>query len=263
MSNYNLVLYCKSYSGDLERLKNLTESIEKHNKDNIPFYVSVPHKEQTLFQKELPSWVNLIDDEQVYYSPVKGIQGWKQQQYVKARFYLTGISRYYVSIDSDSYFFKDFYIHDFMFTEEIPYMVMHKGVSLHEWFDRFEELFPFDMRRTNEEEYHSIKQHLDSGGPHWDFSPSPFVWDTKVWQWLDKEYNIEKLFQKHTNELKWYGEGAIKMGAEFWPTEPLFACMHYPQQYQYYKQLGWEEKHFHKQYLGMVMQSNWGAPVKF
>ena len=260
---HNLILYCKSYSGDLERLKNLAVSIEKYNVDKIPFYVSVPRNERNLFQKELPSSVHLIDDEQVYFQPEGGLQGWKQQQYVKARFYLTGISRYYVCIDSDSYFFKDFYVSDFMVNENTPYLVMHDGTSLHEFWDRYQELYPFDMRKTDTEEYTSIKTHLGNSGKQWDFSPSPFVWDTQVWHWLDLHYDINKLFQKHTNELKWYGEGAIASDATFFPTGPLFKCIHYPEQYQFYKQLGWEEKHFHNQYLGMVMQSNWGAPLKF
>ncbi len=260
---HNLILYCKSYSGDLDRLINLTNSIEKHNVDKLPFYVSVPYKERNLFEDRLPSWVEIIDDELVYTPSVGGMQGWKQQQYVKAKFYLSGISKYYVCLDSDSYFFKDFHFNDFMYSEDLPYLIMHKGTSLHEWFDRFEDFFQFDMRKTNEEEGKSIKSTLGMSGPLWDFSPAPFVFSSEVWQWLDKEYGIDKLFEKHPNELKWHGEGSIKMGAEFIPREPLFACMHYPQQYQYYKQMGWEESHFHKQYLGIVMQSNWGAPLKF
>jgi len=47
------------------------------------------------------------------------------------------------------------------------------------------------------------------------------------------------------------------------PTSPLFKEFHFPGQYQLCKQLGWEEKHFHKQYRGVVMQSNWGAPLKY
>ena len=43
----------------------------------------------------------------------------------------------------------------------------------------------------------------------------------------------------------------------------LLAKAHFPGQYQLYKQLGWKEEHFHKQYMGVVMQSNWGAPLKY
>lgn len=264
---HNLVLYCKSFLGDLERLINLTESIEKHNIDKIPFYVSVPHAEYRIFQDKLPEWVNLIDDEQVYFPPVNPIRGWHQQQIVKAKFYLTGISRYYVSIDSDSYFFKDFTIDNFMVNLNTPYLVMHSGVSLHEWWDRYgKEHYNFDIRKTNEEEALSIRSTfptLGTKGKIWDFSPSPFIWDCEVWKWLDKNYDIIELFSKHPNELKWYGEAALVSGAQFQQTDPLFACMHYPEQYEHYKNLGYTEENFHPQYLGMVMQSNWGAPIKY
>ena len=256
---HNLILYCKSYRGDFQRLVNLSLSIKEFNKDNIPFYISVPESDLELAKESIPYYTEIITDEG--YTPLN--EGWRGQQYTKAYFYKTKISRFYVSIDSDSYFFKDFYTSDFLVNDKVPYLVMSDGTSFYEWWDRFANLFPFDARETNRLEALSIKEHLGSGGKIWDFSPSPFIWDTQVWEWLDTNYGIHKLFEKHCNELKWYGEGAIVMGADFFPTSPLFACMHYPQQYQFYKQLGWEEIHFKNQYLGMVMQSNWGAPLKF
>ena len=44
-----IVLYCKSYAGDYERVKVLVESIHKFNKDNIPTFISVPSKDVVLF----------------------------------------------------------------------------------------------------------------------------------------------------------------------------------------------------------------------
>jgi hypothetical protein len=35
----NIVLYCKSYDRDLDRVIELSNSIKKYNKDNIPFYI--------------------------------------------------------------------------------------------------------------------------------------------------------------------------------------------------------------------------------
>ena len=45
-----IVLYTKSYSGDLERLKVCIESIKQFNEDNIPYYVSVPSNEIEYFK---------------------------------------------------------------------------------------------------------------------------------------------------------------------------------------------------------------------
>ena len=256
---HKFVLYCKSYRGDFQRLVNLSLSIKEHNKDNLPFYISVPKNDLQLAKETIPYYTEIIVDEE--YAPLN--EGWHGQQFVKAYFYKTNISRFYLSIDSDSYFFKDFYLSDFMITDDIPYMVMHSNESFYNFWDRYAYKFPYDARKTHEDEYKSIKSHFGNVGKIYDFSPSPFIWDTEVWKWLEETYGIINLFQKHCNELKWYGEGAIAMGASFYPCGPLFACMHYKEQYKMYQEMGYGEKHFHPQYLGMVMQSNWGAPIKY
>jgi hypothetical protein len=49
----DIVLYCKSYHKDIERVKILLNSIEQYNIDNIPFYISVPSQDISLFKKSL------------------------------------------------------------------------------------------------------------------------------------------------------------------------------------------------------------------
>ena len=46
--SYNIILYCKSFSRDFPRLKRLHESIQKYNKDSIPFFISTPSSEKDL-----------------------------------------------------------------------------------------------------------------------------------------------------------------------------------------------------------------------
>ena len=154
------VLYCKSYDKDLERVKLLSETIKEHNKDNLPFYISVPEKDVDLFEREVPHFTEVIADE----SYCTFNEGWAGQQFVKAAFYLTEISEYYLSLDSDSYFFKDFYLSDFMASEDVPYMVMHDNSTFFEWWDRYSYKFQFDARESYEREYLSIKEHLGTGG---------------------------------------------------------------------------------------------------
>ena len=67
----NLVLYCKSFHRDLDRVKVLIESINKHNLDNIPFYVSVPRTDLELFKSQL-GISNIIADEEIYSSTNQG-----------------------------------------------------------------------------------------------------------------------------------------------------------------------------------------------
>ena len=50
---HNVILYCKSYAGDVQRVKKLKTSIEKYNRDNIPFYISCPKQDKQLFDDTL------------------------------------------------------------------------------------------------------------------------------------------------------------------------------------------------------------------
>ena len=259
MQYTNLILFTKSYRGDLQRCIELSKSIEKYNKDNIPYYVSVPTEDVEMFKTQLPHYTEVIDDKLI----TDNHQGWVGQQFVKSLVYKLDICRFYVCIDSDAYFFKDFYITDFLYAEDVPYMVMHERTDFYEFVDRYSDQMPYDIRTGHEKEYRSIMSHFGREGRIYHYGISPYIWDTKVWEWLDTEWGLDVLFKKHPNELKWYGEGALAYGASMMPTSPLFKELHFAPQYQIYKQLGYEEKHFHKQYLGMVMQSNWGAPLKY
>ena len=50
----NIILFCKSFRGDLARCIELSKSIQQHNKDNIPYYISVPPEDVELFKSQIP-----------------------------------------------------------------------------------------------------------------------------------------------------------------------------------------------------------------
>ena len=77
----NIVLYCKSYDRDLDRVIELSNSIKKYNKDNIPFYISVPSKDVSLFKSKLPHYTQIIEDESVFEHKIPS--GWHYQQYIR------------------------------------------------------------------------------------------------------------------------------------------------------------------------------------
>jgi len=79
----NLILFTKSYRGDVARCVELSKSIQKHNKDNIPFYVSVPDEDIDLFNEELPYFTEVLCDDTI----TKNGQGWVGQQFVKSLVY--------------------------------------------------------------------------------------------------------------------------------------------------------------------------------
>jgi hypothetical protein len=255
----NLIIFTKSYNGDLTRCIELSKSIAQYNRDNIPFIISVPSEDVQLFKSRIPYYTEIISDDLI----TKNGNGWVGQQFVKSLVYKLNICRFYVCIDSDAYFIKDFYKSDFLYSDDIPYMVMHERDDFYEFVDRFPEAVPDGCREGHEKEYRSIMSHFGRTGKIYHYGISPYIWNTKVWEWLDTKWGLDVLFRKHANELKWYGEGALAMGTPMMPTSPLFKEFHFSGQYELYKQLGWEEYHFKKQYMGMVMQSNWNAPLKY
>ena len=135
-----LVLYCKSYDKDVNRAKQLLDSIVKYNADQIPFYISVPEKDVNLFKSVLGTeHYHLVTDESIDTDNA----GWHGQQIVKSQFWKLGVCENYVCVDSDCFFIKPFHISDFMFDEETPYTVCHEYKSFFEFIDKIPVL-PFD-----------------------------------------------------------------------------------------------------------------------
>jgi len=127
------ILYCKSYDKDVHRAKQLLESIVKYNTDNIPFYISVPAKDISLFKQVLgESGYTLLKDEDIDSSN----EGWKGQQIVKSQFWRLGLCENYLCVDSDCFFIKPFSVSDFMFDDETPYTVCHEYKSFFEFMDK-------------------------------------------------------------------------------------------------------------------------------
>ena len=263
-----IVLYTKSYSNDLERLKISVDSIKKYNKDNIPYYVSVPNSEVSLFKNVLDtSYVNILSDDEIY---SVDNQSWKTQQIVKSSFWKLGVCENYVMLDSDSYFIKDFTTADFMYDETTPYTVMHEQKDLFEWTSKFKSVLGFDPYGSFTEDRKKIMEVFERTGRVYDFGPGPIIWSSKVWKDLETNYiepnelTFAKLIEFCPSEFTWYGEYLLTTRSiDIIPIEPMFKFFHFAQQYQMYKQMGYVEQDFSSIYLGVVMQSNWGAPLKY
>jgi hypothetical protein len=264
-----LILFTKTYSGDFERVKVLLESIKKHNKDNLPFYISIEKKDYELFNQL--EGLTILFDEDITETIFRNINiNWHYQQIIKASLWKLGITENWVCIDSDSYFIKDFYLHDFMYDENTPYTVMHENKDLLIFeTSKFNNL-PFDFRESFRTDRMAIKSVFGRGGRVYDFGPTPSIWNEEVWRTLEDEYlkpnnlTFDNLITNTPSEFTWYGEWLLyRRNFELWPIEPMFKVFHYKQQYDEWKHLGYEEKDFSKDYLGIVMQSNWGAPLKY
>lgn len=265
---HKIVIYCKTYSGDLNRVKVLIDSVKKFNKDKIPFYISIPKKEEQLFKDNVDTdYVNIVFDEDVFDME---IQNWYTQQIVKSSFWKLNLCENYVMIDSDSYFIKDFYISDFMYNDNTPYTVMHEQKDLFSFSSKYEQYIGHDPKNGFEEERKRIMKMFQREGRVYDFGPGPVIWNCHVWEKLEETQlkpqglTFVDLIKMVPSEFTWYGEFLLKsLPMIIIPIEPMFKFFHFPSQYDFYKKLGYTEETFSKNYLGLVMQSNWNAPLKY
>lgn len=259
-----LVIYCKSYKNDVQRVKVLFESLAQYNIDNIPFYISTPHKDKETFINTLGTkgW-EWIDDNSI--DP--NTEGWLGQQVVKSNFWKLNLCENYLCLDSDSYFIKPFYISDFLYKDNIPYTVIHEQKELLEWSIKN---LPFDIKEGFKKNRTKIMDLLDRKGKLYDFGPSPFIWNRIVWEDLENHYlkpnnlTFKNLLEYSHSELTWYGESLLAFKSiPLHPTQPLMKVYHYKEQYIEDKNTGLTEQDISQNYLGIIMQSNWGAPLKY
>ena len=264
---HKIVLYAKTYKGDLKRVKLLFESIKTHNKDDIPFYISFPKEDLELFKNEIDNeYVRFVFDEDIIDIP---FQNWHTQQIVKSSFWKLGLCENYVMIDSDSYFIKDFHISDFMYDDTTPYTVMHEQKDLFEWSSKNTQYIGHNPKNGFMEDRKKIMKVFDRNGRYFDFGPSPTIWSSKVWESLEivlKNSNktFIDLIANTPSEFSWYGEFLLKNRViDIVPIGPLFKVFHFKPQYDFYKQTGYTKEILSENYMGIVMQSNWGAPLEY
>ena len=266
---FNLVLYCCTFRKDLKRAVKLAESIRKHNKAHIPFYISVPAADVDLFKTHLAGFDVLIFDEKDIFKAnpkldaqkLYSIRGGLRQQVIKSEFWRLGISENYLVLDSDCIFIRDFDETDFIALGDTPYSVIHEGRDVLQATERFG---PKKIRQHFLTDREPIKQALGRTGVTYDFGYAPFLWSRKVWESLDTFYltpngmNFLDAVLLCGSEFTWYGESLIHFRAiPIFPREQLFKHYHYEHQLWADQILGYKEKVLAYDYLGVVYQSNW------
>jgi hypothetical protein len=212
----------------------------------------------------------LITDEEVLGEKLE--QSWVTQQTIKSSFWRLGLCHNYLMVDSDSFFIRPFYLKDFIIdtVNHIPYTVMHEQKDLFAWTARHVDVLGFDPQKSFYECRQPIQELFDRPGRLYDFGPGPIIWSSLVWQSLDEKYlkpndmKFADLINTVHSEFTWYGEWLlVDKTIPLWPIEPIFKFLHYMQEYQEYKNAGYMEEHWAKNYLGIVMQSSSGLPLRY
>jgi hypothetical protein len=266
----NLVFLVKSHSPHLHYTKQLIETINQYNTDNIKTYLSVPANQFDLFKNNVDiASVELISDEEVIGAQFK--TNWMVQQLVKMKFSQLKLCKNYFWIDGDSYFLRNFSIKDFMYTDEIPYTTMHENKDLFQWMATQGNLLEnvlqsYHRDRTKVRELFNPDA-LD--GKYFDWT-CPNLWSCKVLDHMVDNYlepndlTFESLLQYIPGELVWYGEYLLATQIiPIIPCESWFKPFHYLKQMLDYKNEGHTEKTISENFLGIVMPSKETNQLRF
>ena len=267
-----IILYCKSYRGDVQGVLRLKNSIEKFNKDNIPFYVSCPLSDKKIFEEVLGTKnYTLINDEDIF-KLKSNLDGWRSQQIIKSNLHKTNITENYLAIDSDCYFIKDFYISDFMAKENVPYTIIHENKEASQYKKLF---FGTDFDKGGYvEALNAYREIFDS--PYkklYDYGNAPYIWSCKVWEHFEKNYLIPNKMTFETFQITMehqfqnirlamreaivYGEYVLNTKViELIPTGPYFKFYNSKEMVEYEKKVGlFDEEKLKSSYIGILYQS--------
>lgn len=265
----SLVLYCKSYKTDLRRIERLARSVELHNAEEIPFYISVPHRDLDLFNDHLKKLnVTILSDEEIIRaSPsldpqkIKCMPGNLSQQVIKSEFWRLDLSDSYLCLDSDAIFIRPFHHSDFLANDGFPYSVIDEAHELiHEALQQTKLRLIQDFM-TEAKEMQSIFQR---SGKRYSFGPFPLVWHRAVWKSLEENHlipNSMNFYDAITQcpiESRWYGEALLKYKAiPLHPSQAFFKVYHYAWQFDNDRKKGITQELLSKFHSGLIYQSSW------
>lgn len=264
---HDIIVFCKSYRGDLERYAVLHRSMQKHNADSIPFYTVVPREDLSFFKDKFDNVNWLTDDDILNISDVG--QNWIGQQLIKLNFYKTKIAKNFLLVDSDFFFIKDFHKTDLIFDAETPFTVISS-----------KELFFHGLLQKDDQEYIGMlnevlslmgraKKYTNRPGPEMYFMPGP-IWSSKVLEHME-EHLLKPNGFRHYDILRycpfennWYGEWALHSRCiSIYPIEPLFKEYVREKFVQEEKARGVDLEHISRFYHGISLSSKWNPMIEW
>ena len=264
-----IVLYCCTFSKDLARARRMAESAALHNKEKLPLFISVPKKDLDLFRRQFPAGlVELMSEEEIIarngsisLDKLYSVKGGIQQQIIKSEFWRLEIAQNCLVLDSDCVFIRDFGRQDFLVSNDVPYSIIHEGRDFLQATTRFG---PQRARGEFINDRAPIMRELGREGIVYDYGYAPFLWSARVWRDLAEQYleprgkTLLDAVIACPSEFTWYGESLMKFRSiPIWPREQLFRHYHHEHQYWTDKKLGYTREILAKDYLGIVLQSNW------
>jgi hypothetical protein len=211
---HDVIIFCKTFTPDLERFKRLHAGIMAHNKDNIPFYICTSRDETATFKNAVGTdGVEYITDQEI--TGRNFIQTWALQQLVKLQFHRLNVCKNYFWIDSDFVILKDFYRCDFLFREDTPFTVVYDAEPMLDFeLIRKPSIMSQDIRREHYAEivgyFGKIQAFFNRNGPPLHFG-APALWSNRVVAALEahlqeRDLPFDAMLHYAPFEMQWYGE---------------------------------------------------------
>lgn len=268
---YRLVFYCKTYNGDYDRFQELIRTFHQFNRDGVVMYVSVPQSDIGRYSHFSCETLHVISDESFSEQYLVGSDlygkmwegkiksGYANQQICKLTFYKTGVSHNYLCLDSDTIFIRDFYISDFMHSEDIPYTVMHteKDLCVDRTYRQFA-WFPWIEMVEN------VYAYMDLNDRRLRLCHCNQLMSSIVLDSLERDFMkprslcYKDLLSIAPHEFTWYTVWFQKCKlVQEYAVEPFFKVISFRQNYIFHRVQNLHESDFAHAYIGIILNSKW------
>jgi len=267
--NCKVALFTKTYSGDVNRLKELFYSIQKYNQDNLPYYISAPFNDRSAIEQAIGTeGYTLLADENIRVAR-KQYSGWEHQMIIKLLAYKEIPADNFLILDSDARFIKPFFEKDFIAYDNIPYSIVHENKQIAEYEVALKGVdYNYNGYSKAVRAYRDLFGYKSS--KIYDYGPNPHLWSRIVLEHFYENYinyhgldieefcvSVKQQYGIHFRETLTYGEYLMAAKPiDIVPSGPLFKTYHWKEMVDFEKGSGLElEENIAKNYLGIIMQS--------
>ena len=263
----NFVMFCKTYSGDYDRVSLLISSFNKYNVDKISFVLSVPEQEQEMFEQFGSDTISVVSDESYagkYFTDKKLHNlaiGYCNQEICKLAFWESKIAKNYLCLDSDSLFIRDFHESDFMADDDTPFMVlvMDKDLAIEKHYH--------DFWLGRQEFIKKIYAAVELDDRRYRTCHNAQVLNATVLASLKNDfmkkhnYSYADLIAIAPFEFTWYNAWFQKCGLiREVAVEPFFKMFHMRIEYTMSRLRGLDLDDYAYSYVGIILNGDWEKP---
>jgi hypothetical protein len=288
-------LFCKSFRNDLTRFERLYDSVDRFDRDGLPFLLSVPECDRALFESRFGRRrLEIITDEALVGRPI--VQNWRMQQIVKLHAWTVDFADALVMLDSDFYFIRPFGAQDFAGENGMPRFVLSRYSHRYErdnaallallsddaqldrvtsavcerlrapahrfgTLPRFRPWLDEITRPGFYARMRRIRRVFGRSGPDYHVMPGP-IWTRDAQRRFRDEFlsprrlRYEDLVRHAPWEYVWLAEWLLATGlSDAAPSEPLFLHFASDEAIAHARAMGFKVEDFARHYVGLALAS--------